>query len=90
MLLLALIVGVSLLFSAVTRWAGAPPLLAFALPVLPALAAFVYFAIHHDLEIGPHGGILPAWMVSGVVLLMVSAASFMAVRGVRRRGPEEP
>ena len=50
-----------------------------------AMAAFIYYAIRHDIELGPHGGIVPAWIVAGIVLLLVLAISFITVRVVRGR-----
>ena len=85
MLVLTLIICLSVALSAVARRCGASRWLAFALPTLPALAAFTYYAIRHDIEIGPHGGIIPAWIVAGIVLLIVAGISFITARAVRRR-----
>ena len=62
-----------------SRWIAA------GLPTLPALAAFIYYAIRHDIESGPHGGIIPAWIVAGIVLLIVTAITFITARVVRDR-----
>jgi hypothetical protein len=83
MFILALIVCVTFALSMVARWCGASRWLAAGLPILPALAGFIYFAIRHDIELGPHGGIIRAWMVAGIVLLIVLVVSFLGARIVR-------
>ena len=85
MLVLTLIICLALVLSAVARWCGASRWLAIGLPTLPALAAFIYYAIRHDIELGPHGGIVPAWIVAGTVLLIVAVISFITARVVRGR-----
>ena len=85
MLVLTLIICLALVLSAVARWCGASRWIAIGLPPLPALAAFIYYAIRHDIELGPHGGIVPAWIVAGIVLLIVVAISVIAARAVRSR-----
>jgi hypothetical protein len=77
MLILTLISCLSLILSAVARWCGASRWLAVGLPTFPSLAAFIYYAVRHDIDLGPHGGIVPAWIVAGIVLLIVIAISFI-------------
>ena len=85
MLILTLIIFLSLVLSVVARRCGASRWFAVGLPTLPALGAFIYFAIRHDIDIGPHGGIVPAWIVAGIVLLIVAVVSFIAAVAVRGR-----
>ena len=60
-------------------------MIAVGLPTPPALAAFIYYAVRHDIEIGPHGGIVPAWIVADIVLLLVAGVSFIVSVAVPRR-----
>jgi hypothetical protein len=80
--ILSLIICLSFGLSAVARRCGASRWLAVGVPTLPALVAFIYFAIRHDIDFGPHGGIVPAWMAAGIVLLIVAVVSFLAAVAV--------
>ena len=85
MLILTLIICLALILSAVVRCCGASRWLAVGLPTFPPLVAFIYYAIRHDIDLGPHGGIVPAWIVAGVVLIIVIAVSLITALGVRGR-----
>ena len=85
MAVLTLIICLSFALSAVARRCGASRWLAVGLPTLPALGAFVYFAIRHDIDIGPHGGVVPGWLVAGIVLLIVAGVGFIAAGAVNGR-----
>ncbi len=80
MLISALIVCLALVISAVARWRGASPWIAGTLPILPAFGAFLYYAIRHDIDFGPHGT-FPAWAAAGAVLLLVATISILAALG---------
>ena len=85
MFILTLIAALSVVLSAVARRSGASRWLAVGLPVLPALVAFIFFAIRTDIAIGPHGGIVPAWVVAGILLLVIVFIGFFTARFVRGR-----
>jgi|GEM_PF-6897238 len=83
MITLTLSLIFAVIVSGVTRRCGHSRPVAFAVAVTPSLVAFIYFAIRHDIEIGPHGGIFPAWIVAGVVLVLSAIVSAIMVRLVR-------
>lgn len=81
MIVLTTIVCLSLIISAVARWFGASRWVAVLLPTFPPFFVFIYYAIRHDIDFGPHGGIVPAWIVAGIVMVIVAVVSFLAAIG---------
>ena len=59
----------------VAWWKGARPVISVVLPSTPVAVALVFFLIRRDIDIGPHGGIIPAWIPAAVLLVVVILAS---------------
>lgn len=54
------------------------------LPSAPAALTLVYFLVRRDIEIGPHGGIVPAWIPAAALYAVVLIASWMTARLLAR------
>jgi hypothetical protein len=79
----ALALVLAVVVSAVVRRLGRPKLFAFIVALTPAIGAFIFFLIRRDIEIGPHGGIFPAWIAAGVALALSAIVSAVTVHLVR-------
>jgi hypothetical protein len=88
MVILTLISCLCFILTLALRRNGVSRVAAFGLSTLPALGIFIYYAIRFNIEIGPHGGIVPAWAVAGIMLLIVSAINLIAIHAVRGSQPE--
>ncbi len=79
MIILTLALVLAVVLSTVVRRLGRPKMFAVAVALTPALAAFIFFLVRRDIEIGPHGGIFPAWIAAGVILALSAIVSAVTV-----------
>ena len=79
MIILTLALVLTVVLSVVVRRLGRPKMFAVAIALTPALAAFIFFLVRQDIEIGPHGGIFPAWIAAGVILALSAIVSAVIV-----------
>ena len=70
-----LLIVAAFIVTAFARMLGTSFWASVAIPTLPLLVFFLYFAIGHDKELGPHGGIIPVWVVAGVGLVVGGVVS---------------
>jgi hypothetical protein len=79
MIILTFALVLAVVLSVFVRRLGRPKMFAVAVALTPALTAFIFFLVRHDIDIGPHGGIFPAWIAAGVVLALSAIASVVTV-----------
>jgi hypothetical protein len=83
MITLTLALVLAVVLSAVFRRLGRPKMFALGAALTPGVGAFVFFLVRRDIEIGPHGGIFPAWIAAGVILALSAIVSAVTVHLVR-------
>ncbi|MBL9127791.1 MAG: hypothetical protein JNL97_09095 [Verrucomicrobiales bacterium] len=87
MLVFLIVVGSALALSAWVRGLGAPTWLVVGVPSLPTFGVFLYYVVRNDIDLGPHGGIVAAWKVWGVLWAAVVLLGYGAAVIVRGRRP---
>jgi hypothetical protein len=83
MIILSLALILAGVLSRIVRRLGRSKMFALSVALTPAAGAFMFFLIRRDIEIGPHGGIFPAWIAAGVVLALSAIVGAITIHLVR-------